>query len=118
MMFKACIHLGVHDHLVSNATCCESQDMAYLCVTHEVMKTPTAEKNSAIVMTKSKQFSADYLLRSPTYIGESHHLVGLLLEVVMDKFNTLASPNCCNFMSESKRFVRSGMETMDRSMAL
>ena len=68
-------------------------------------------------MTTSKQFSADYLLRSLVF-GKSHHLVGLFLEVVMDKFSTLASPNCCNFMSKSKRFVRSGVQTMDKSMVL
>ena len=31
----------------------------------------------------------------------------------MDKFNTLASPNCRNFVSCSKRFVRSEMGMMD-----
>ena len=36
----------------------------------------------------------------------------------MDKFSTLASPNCRNFISGSKRFVRSGMGTMDSIMAL
>ena len=36
----------------------------------------------------------------------------------MDKFSTLASPNCRNFVSGSKRFVRSGMSTMDSIMAL
>ena len=115
-MSRACIHLGVHDHHVSHGTCRESLDMAYQCVASEVLKTPTAT-NSAIVMAASKQFLADYLLRSPT-IGENHHLVGSSLEVVMDKFSTLASPNCRNFVSGSKRFVRSGMGTMDSIMAL
>ena len=36
----------------------------------------------------------------------------------MDKFNTFASPNCRNFVSGSKRFLRSGMRTMDSIMAL
>ena len=60
-MSRACIHLGVHEHPVSNGTCRESLDMAYQCVANEVMKTPTA-KNSAIVMAASKKFLADYLL--------------------------------------------------------
>jgi hypothetical protein len=36
----------------------------------------------------------------------------------MDKFNTLASLNCRNFVSGSKRFVCSGMGTIDSIMAL
>jgi hypothetical protein len=67
-------------------------------------------------MTTSKQFLADYLLKFPTNVKD-HHLVGSSLQVVMDKFNTLASPNCRNFVSGSKRFLRSGMETMDNIMA-
>ena len=115
-MSRVCIHLGVHKHYVSNGTCRESLDIAYQCVVTEVMKTPPA-KNSAIVMATSKTFIADYLLKSPSN-GEGHYLVGSSMEVVMDKFSTLASPNCCNFVSGSKRFVRSGMGTMDSIMAL
>src|ERR1700737_852172 len=115
-MSRACIQLGVHDHLVANGTCRESLDMAYQCVANEVLKTPTA-KNSAIVMAANKQFLADYLLKSPAS-GDKHHLVGSSLKVVIDKFNTLASPNCRNFVSGSKRFVHSGMGTMDSIMAL
>ena len=48
-MARACIHLGVHDHPVSNGTCHESLDIAYQCVANEVTKAHTA-KNSAIVM--------------------------------------------------------------------
>ena len=36
----------------------------------------------------------------------------------MDKFSTFAFPNCRNFVPGSKRFVRSGMRTMDSIMAL
>ena len=115
-MSRACIHLGVHDHHVLNGRCRELLDMAYQCVANEVMKTPIA-KNSAIVMPSSKKFLADYLLKSPSN-GEGHHLAGSSLEVVMDKFSTLASPNYRNFVSGSKRFVHSGMGTMDSIMAL
>jgi hypothetical protein len=104
-MVRACIHLGVRDHHVSNGICRESLDIAYQCVADEVTKTPTA-KNFAIVMAASKQFLADYLLKSPSN-SERHHLIGASLEAVMDKFSTLASPNCRNFVSGSKRFVRS-----------
>ena len=114
-MSRACIHLGVYNNHVANDTWCESLDMAYQCVANELLKTPTA-KNPAIVMTASKQFLADYLLKFPTS-GEGHHLVGSSLEVVMDKFNTLTSSNCCNFVSGSKYFLRSRMRTMDSIMA-
>ena len=53
-IFMACIHLGVHDHIVSNDTRRGSLDMTYKCVINEVMKMPIA-KHSAIVMTTSKQ---------------------------------------------------------------
>jgi hypothetical protein len=64
-----------------------------------------------------KKFLADYLLKFPANI-EGHYLVGLSLEVVMDKFNTLAYLNCRNFVSGSKRFLCSGMRTMDNIMTL
>ena len=83
---------------------------------NEVIKTPTA-KNFAIVIAVNKKFLADYLLKSPSN-GKGHHLSGLSLEVVINKFITPASPNCCNFISGSKRFVRSGMDMMDSIMAL
>jgi hypothetical protein len=115
-MSRVCIHIGVHDHHVANGTCHESLDMTYQCVANEVLKTPTT-KNSAIVMAASKQFLADYLLKSPANV-EGHHLVGSSLEVIMDKFSTLASPNYRNFVSGSKRFLRSEMRTMDSIMTL
>jgi hypothetical protein len=115
-MSRACTHLGVHDHPVANGTCRESLDMVYQCVANEVLKTPTT-KNSAILMAASKQFLADYLLKSLANV-EGHHLVGSSLEVVMDKFSTLASSNYRNFVSGSKHFLRSGMGTMDSIMAL
>ena len=115
VMSKACIHLGVYEHPVSNGTCRELLDMAYQCVANEVMKTFTA-KNFTIVMAMRKRFLADYLLKSPSN-GEGHHLVGSSLEIVMDKFSTLAFLNCRNFVSGSKRFVRSRMGTMGSIMA-
>jgi hypothetical protein len=101
-MSRGCIHIGVHDHPVANGTCLESLDMAYQCVANEVLKTPTT-KISAIVMAASKQFLADYFLKSPANV-EGHHLIGSSLKLVMDKFSTLSSPNCRNFVSGSKRF--------------
>jgi hypothetical protein len=36
----------------------------------------------------------------------------------MDKFSTLASPNCRNFVAGFKHFIRSGMGSLDSIMAL
>ena len=41
-MSRACIHLGIYGHLVSNGICCKLLDMTYQCVANEVMETPTA----------------------------------------------------------------------------
>ena len=68
-------------------------------------------------MAASKKFLLDYLLKSPSN-GDEHHLGGSSLEVVIDTFNYLASPNCRNFVLGSNRFVRSGMGTTDSIMAL
>ena len=114
-MSKACTHLGVHDHHVANDTCHELLDMAYPCIANKRLKTPTT-KNSAIVMTTNKNFMVNYLLKSLAS-GEGHHLVGLSLEVVTDKFNILASPNYRNFVFGSKRFLRGGKRTMDNIIA-
>jgi hypothetical protein len=115
-MSKACIHLGVYEHHVSSGTCRESLDMTYQCVATEVMKTSPAT-NSAIVMASNKKILTDYRLKSPSN-SKGHHLVGSSLEVVINKFSTLASLYCRNFVSGSRRFVRSGMSTMDSMMAL
>ena len=88
---------------MASGTCRESLDMTYQCVINEVWKTPIT-KNSTIVMATSKQFLANYVLKSPAS-DEGHYLVGLFLEVVMDKFKTLAFPNCHQFLYRSKLCV-------------
>ena len=70
---KTCTYLGVHDHPLANDTCREALDMTYQCVINEVLKAPTS-KNSAIFLATSKQFLADYLLKSLAS-GKNHHLV-------------------------------------------
>jgi hypothetical protein len=81
--------------------------MAYQCVANEVAKTPTT-RNLTIVMVASKYFLANYILKSPL-LRENNHLHGASLEVVMDKFSALASPNCGNFVAGSKHLICSGM---------
>lgn len=107
-MFRVCYHLGVH--------AIKSMDMAHLCITNEIFKTPTP-KNLAIIMATSRQFLKAYLFKSLAS-GKGHHLIGSTLKVIMDKFNILAFLNYRDFTSRSKRFFRSGMKTMDSIMAL
>lgn len=63
---------------------------------NKASKTPTT-KNSTFVMAASKQFLVDFILKSP-HLGEDNDLHGALLEVGMDKFSTVASFNCMNFV--------------------
>lgn len=97
-MSHTCIHLSVHKHPISQRICHESIDMAYQCVTKEASKTPNTK---IIVWATSKQFFADYLLKTPL-VGERIHLHEVTLEAVMYKFATLMFPNCRNFMARSK----------------
>ena len=94
-------NLGINYHPLANDTCHEALDMTYECVANEVLKTRTS-KNSAIVMATSKQFLADYLLKSPAS-GENHHLVGSFLEMVIDKSSTLVSPNWSTWLSSTRQ---------------
>lgn len=96
----------MHGHHVFNCPCWESLDMTTNA--KKVMKTPIA-KNFVIVMATSRQLLEDYLLKSNC---EGHHLACSSLEVVMDNFSTLASPNYHNFVSSSKHFIHSGMGMM------
>ena len=63
----------------------------------------------------TKQILAYYLLKSPSN-GDGHLLAYLFLEVIMDKFNILASPYCRNFVLGCKHFVSNGMGMMGSLM--
>jgi hypothetical protein len=54
-MSRACIHLGMHNHPVSNGIFRETLGTISGLIAQEVSKTPTA-KNSAIAMAASKEF--------------------------------------------------------------
>jgi hypothetical protein len=54
-MSRACIHLGMHNHPVSDGIYRETLDTISDLIAQEVSKTPTA-KNSAIAMAASKEF--------------------------------------------------------------
>jgi hypothetical protein len=68
-------------------------------------------------MVASRHFFSDYLLKTPTS-KEKHHLQGISLENVINKFATLSSPNNKNIVAGAKRFVCSNMVTIDSIMAL
>ena len=99
-MLRVCIHLVVHDHVVYKGICCELLSMAYNYVAQKIMKTSTA-RNCAMVMATNKQFLSNYLLETPSNC-KGHHSAGLSLEVVMDIFIILTSPDCHNFVSSRR----------------
>lgn len=90
--------------------------MAYQRIAKGVMKTSTA-KNCAIVMVANKQFLAYHLPKFPCS-NEGYHLASSSLEVIIDKFNTLAFLNYHNLISMSMCFAYSGLYTMDSIMPL
>jgi hypothetical protein len=62
-MSRACIHLRMHNHPVSDGICRETLDTIFGLIAKEVFKTPTA-KNSAIAMATSKEFWDKYLIHT------------------------------------------------------
>jgi hypothetical protein len=95
-MTRACIHLGMHNHLVSDGVCQETIDTISSLVAQEVSKTPTA-KNSTIAMVASKEFLDKYFIHNG--LGPKKMLRGQELEDVLDKFEQLSSPNLRNTIS-------------------
>jgi hypothetical protein len=98
-MTRACIHLGMHNHPVSDGICRETLDTISGLIAQEVSKTPTT-KNSAIAMAASKEFLDKYLIHSGP--GPKKMLRGKELEDVLDKFEHLSSPNLRNTISLSR----------------
>jgi hypothetical protein len=95
-MSRACIHLGMHNHPVSDGMCRETLDTISSLIAQEVSKTPTA-KNSAIAMAASKEFLDKYFIH--TGPGSKKMLRGQELDDVLDKFEHLSSPNLRNTIS-------------------
>ena len=95
-MSKACIHLGMHNHPISDGICWETFDTIFGLIAQEVSKTPTT-KNSTISMAASKEF----LYKYPIHSGprSKKMLWDHELEVVLDKFEPLGSPNLRNTIS-------------------
>jgi hypothetical protein len=104
-MTRACIHLGTHDHPVSDCICWETLDTISSLIAQEVSKTPTT-KNSAIAMAASKEFLDKYLIHSDP--GPKKMLRDQELEDVLDKFEHLSSPNLQNTISLSRSGGKGG----------
>jgi hypothetical protein len=60
---RVCIHLGMHNHPISDGICRETLDTISGLIAQEVSKTPTA-KNFAIAMAASKEFLDKYLIHN------------------------------------------------------
>jgi hypothetical protein len=95
-MTRACIHLGMHNHSVSDGICQETLNSISSLIRQEVFKTPIA-KNFAIPMAASKELLDKYLIHSGP--GPKKMLWGKALEDVLDKFEHLSSPNLWNMIS-------------------
>ena len=95
-MSRACIHLEMHNHLVSDGICQETLDTISGLIAREVSRTPFA-KNFAITMAASKEFLDKYLIH--TSPRSKKMLWGQELEDVLDKFGYLSSPNLRNTIS-------------------
>jgi len=93
------LYLGVCNHHVSHVSCHETLDIVYQFVANEVMKTPTPKK--LYNCDGNKQLIYGWLPPHVPYKCLRHHRNGSSLEMVMDKFTTLVSPNCHNFVSWS-----------------
>ena len=104
---RAFIHLGHHGHPVAEGVCQDFVDLTYEYLASEVSKTPRAT-NSAIQMAASKNFLAEFLFKTPTPREKVQSL-----ESVMDRFAPLASSNCRNIVSASRRLVRSSRAPME-----
>jgi hypothetical protein len=112
-MTRACIHLGMHNHPVSDGIFRETIDTISSLFAQEVSKTPTA-KNSAIAMATSKEFLDKYLIHSSP--RSKKMLRGQELEDVLDKFEHLSSPNLRNTISLCKSGSKRG--AYDNIMAM
>jgi hypothetical protein len=88
----------MHNHQVFDGIFQEILDTISGLIAQEVSKTPTA-KNSAITMATSKEFLDGYLIHNG--LGPKEMLGGKALEDVLDKFETLSSPNLRNMISLS-----------------
>ena len=96
-MIRACIHLGMYNHLVSDGICKKILDTISSHIAHEVSKTMTA-KNFAIALVPSNEF-LDGFLFIYSGLGPKEMFWGKELEDVMDKFEILSLSNIRNMIS-------------------
>jgi hypothetical protein len=90
---RVCVHLGHHEHPVSDGICRETLDKISSMLQREVARTPQA-KISAITLSCSKEMLDSELVHNGE--GPKEKLTGQSLEAVMDKYELLASPSVRN----------------------
>jgi hypothetical protein len=112
-MSRACIHLGMYNHPVSDGIYRETLDMISSLIAQEVSKTPTA-KNFAIAMAASKEFLDKYLIHNSP--GPKKMLRAQEVEDILDKFEHLSSPNLRNTISLCRSGGKRG--AYDSNMAM
>lgn len=99
-MSMACTHLDIHKQHVSNGTW-------HIIEVMEIIHSQILFAMKTFIDCE-QTISINILFKFPSN-GEGYHLANSSLEVVMDKFSTLASPNCRNFILVSKSFAHSEM---------
>jgi hypothetical protein len=95
-MTRACIHFGLHNHLVSSGDYHESIEITKELARHELEKNPCVT-TLAIALVTSKTFLSHELFvfsETPTMKLQGANFHGL-----MDRFSTFFSPNIKNLVS-------------------
>ncbi len=95
-MTRACIHFGLHNHLVSSGDCHESIEITKELVRHELEKNPCATTLAIALVTSKTYLSHELFVFSET---PKMKLQGANFHGLMDRFFTFSSPNIKNLVS-------------------
>ena len=103
---QACIHLGVHRHLVKVGDCRDSRKRIETLIEEHVERTPQATHNK-IVLEASKDIVGEFLLHEDT---DTHRLLSLdELEPVFESCRELNSPSLRSKVMSFKYLRRFGV---------
>jgi len=105
-MLRIAIHLGVHNHHVTDGKCWELVEEPRRLITKEVDHTFDT-KIFSISLNVSKTFLASYLFDDYSN-GIMELLKGEQLEHIQDKFCELSFPNVRNLVASFKHHSRGG----------
>jgi hypothetical protein len=101
-MTRACMHLGVHEHLVKNGEYQDFKDRSRTLLAEQVERTPYAT-NSSIVMEATKELMGELLLRSEGAPAKTFTFEELV--PVFDKCRYMSSSSIKNDVT-SFRYIR------------